>query len=239
MDNAVHQIIFDNDEYEQNNFSSLLDLEGDNTIDFSVLMPIPTHLKSDEEIRQWCYENWKNTGTSLYAEIVDEQTIEFETNNAPCLPFIKLWAEKYQFTGEYRAISSDLKEWVVAHFTHGVIDTLSLNDPCHFNTLCYELRGSHYYEFLETEDALYTKYLADVISYHSAYVYEMDGKIAKFRRDGFEFNMSYDHTTDLITIFVNGEAHVSTPLHEDLHPSGLLERFVDVINAIYKEQSVA
>lgn len=244
MNHAVHQVIFDNDNYQSNMLSNLINFaedgeEGLDTIDFSALMPVPSNKISVEEIRNWCLENWKNAANPTYVEVVDDHLIEFETDNAPCQPFIKLWAEKYNFTGQYRAISSDLKEWVEAHFTDGVIDLLKENEEVDLNTLCYELRGFNYFEVLDREDTQYTNYLAQVISYHSDFKFVMDGLVAKFSKGSFAFDFSYDCQTDRVSVVVNGQSLVSDPLHSDLHPSGILERYVDDINAIYKKLTAA
>lgn len=244
MNNAAHQIAYDNEPTEHLEFSNLLtpmdDLPFSScTINFADLLPIPSNLKSDAEIKQWCLANWKNISNPQYTEIVDELSLDFESDTGPCLPFIKLWAEKYKFTGEYRAISSDLKEWVVAHFQDGIIDKLSENDTALFNSMCYELRGFHYYEVLQRDDDEYIKYLADVIAYHSDYRYVMDGQTAQFSKNEFNFDLNYDQSSDQVTVTVNGEQHVSPPLQSCMHPSGILENFVDVINAIYKAQKAA
>lgn len=244
MNYAAHQLIYDEQPTEHLEFSNLLtpvdDLPFSNsTINFADLLPIPFNLKSDEEVRAWCLAHWKNAYIPHYTEIVDEFSLDFETDTGPCLPFIKLWAEKYKFTGEYRAISADLKEWFEVHFTNGAIDKISESDPSMFNTLCYELRGFHYYETLEKHDDQYTKFLAEVISYHSGFAYVMDGQTARFIKDNFKFDMSYVQSKDQLLLTVEGEQHLSPPLQSCMHPTGILEKFVDDINAICKAKAAA
>lgn len=243
MNNAAHQIIFDHEQPDSHLFASLLtDVDqveyGDGKIDSSRYLPIPPDLKSEHDIQAWCYEHWKNDGSYNRAEIVDSQTLDFETDHAPCLPLIVRWAESCNFTGEYRAISSDLKQWVIAHFTDGILDKNNENFESDFNTLCYELRGFNYFEILDRQHPDFTKYLAEVIAYHSSFNFSMNGCIAKFANDKFSFDFSYDHVSDLISVNASGISLSSDPLHGDSHPSGLLERFVDQINAIQKQAAV-
>lgn len=244
MNTAAHQLICDDEPNDNIDFSNLLSPVDDlpfanSTINFSALLPIPTNIKSDVEVKEWCLANWKNINNPHYTEIVDELLLDFESDTGPCLPFIKLWAEKYNFTGEYRAISADLNEWVTVHFTNGVIDTICENDPSMFNTLCYELRGFHYYEVLEKDSDHYSKYLAEVISYHSGYSYVMEGQTAHFSKNDFNFELSYDLSSDQLTVKTEDGEHISPPLHSCIHPTGILENFVDVINAVYKDKSAA
>lgn len=242
MNNAAHQIIFDHEQPECHLFGSLLtDCEqveyGDGKIDYSKYLPIPPDLKNEHDVQTWCYEHWKNSGSYNRAEIVDSQTLDFETDHAPCLSLIVRWAESCNFTGEYRAISADLKQWVIAHFTDGILDKNNENTETDFNTLCYELRGFHYFETLDRQHPDFTKYLAEVIAYHTNFNFNMDGFIAKFVNDNFSFNFSYDHLSDQMFVNASGISLLSEPLHGDLYPSGLLERFVDQINVIQKQSA--
>ena len=240
MNNAAHLLEFDDLPENGEAFDFLLSVpNAENTnlsdIDFSTLLPIPTYIIGPDETHEWCMNNWNNVGNSMHTDIVDEQTLEFETNNGHCQKFIELWAKKFQFTGQYRAISSDVKDWRIVHFTNGEIDSSSINNPAEFNNQCYELRGFHFFEVVDKTTPNYIKYLADVIAYYSAFDFVMNEEVAKFSsKNGNQFDLSYSVEQDKLTASIGNTEYFSEVINQGHFPSERIERFVDLINAQFK-----
>ena len=243
MNNAAHLIEFDNLPENGDAFDFLLSVpNAENTnlsdINFSTLLPIPTNIVGPDEIHEWCMNNWNNTGNSMHTDVVDEQTLEFETNNGHCQKFIELWAKKFQFTGKYRAISSDLKDWRIIYFNNGEVESSCINNPAEFNNQCYELRGFHYFEVVDKTSKNYIKHLADEIAFYLAFDFVIHGEVAKFsHKNGNQFDLSYSVEQDKLTALIGGTEYYSDVIDQGHFPAEKLENFADLINVQFKRMA--